>query len=482
MTQEQMTIEQKAQRYDEAIKIAREINNEQRAQPFNVMTRVFPELKESEGGRIKEELILYLKGISFTTIERAEQVRNWIAWLEKQGEQKPAKQPNSYELEEEIEEWLGCEAFPEGTNITPLPKAMEIVRETANHFYDFGRKQQAIRNIQCTNSQVITPESYINEDQKKGIQIVLDNPQEYGLQKSADKTEPKFNFKVGQWIVSNDKKVAFLIESKSFGYFTFEDINGNIYTKCLPPTEDDYHLWTIQDAKDGDVLAFKDGTSGILLYKECTENFGVLSYCRIVRNSFIDKEESGWGLTLLSPATKEQRDALMKAMTDAGYEWDANKKELKMIEKKPAEWNKQQVVNALTSMLTEKIKPLTKKISDGTISDREEMFRTALIEIRSFVNSPSFQIGKDVSVVWSKEDEKYLSYAIHAVEDMLGSNGKNTVSWLKSLKDRYTWKPTEKQIMALKWALNRVPYDSYTEELHGLLEQLKQLNYDTDKT
>jgi hypothetical protein len=32
------------------IEIAKEINNEQRAQPFNVMTRVFPELKESEYG------------------------------------------------------------------------------------------------------------------------------------------------------------------------------------------------------------------------------------------------------------------------------------------------------------------------------------------------------------------------------------------------------------------------------------------------
>jgi len=38
-------------------------------------------------------------------------------------EQNPAKQPhNSCELEEEIEEWVGHEAFPEGTDITPLQK------------------------------------------------------------------------------------------------------------------------------------------------------------------------------------------------------------------------------------------------------------------------------------------------------------------------------------------------------------------------
>ena len=37
----ELSIEEKAKAYDEAIEIAKEINNEQRAQPFNVMTRVF---------------------------------------------------------------------------------------------------------------------------------------------------------------------------------------------------------------------------------------------------------------------------------------------------------------------------------------------------------------------------------------------------------------------------------------------------------
>ena len=31
------------------------------------------------------------------------------------------------------------------------------------------------------------------------------------------------------------------------------------------------------------------------------------------------------------PATKEQRDTLMKAMNNAGYKWDADKKELKKL-------------------------------------------------------------------------------------------------------------------------------------------------------
>ena len=42
------------------------------------------------------------------------------------------------DLNEEIDRWQGCEAFPEGVGITPLPKAMEIVERTAKHFFELG--------------------------------------------------------------------------------------------------------------------------------------------------------------------------------------------------------------------------------------------------------------------------------------------------------------------------------------------------------
>lgn len=46
------------------------------------------------------------------------------------------------DLEKEINEWQGCEVFPEGVDITPLPKAMEIVERTAKHFFELGLKAQ----------------------------------------------------------------------------------------------------------------------------------------------------------------------------------------------------------------------------------------------------------------------------------------------------------------------------------------------------
>jgi len=48
------------------------------------------------------------------------------------------KEQPDVDLKEEIMKWQGYEAFPEGTNITPLPKAMDIVERTARHFYELG--------------------------------------------------------------------------------------------------------------------------------------------------------------------------------------------------------------------------------------------------------------------------------------------------------------------------------------------------------
>ena len=92
--------------YKEALERAREIHNEHRAQCFDVMVKVFPELKESVDERIRKELLKsfkyqqrelrpdkeWLNGIKLSEV---------VAWLEKQGEQK-------YDWSEEDEEVFHC--------------------------------------------------------------------------------------------------------------------------------------------------------------------------------------------------------------------------------------------------------------------------------------------------------------------------------------------------------------------------------------
>ena len=109
-----------------------------------------------------------------------------------------------------------------------------------------------------------------------------------------------------------------------------------LYTDVLEDNEG-AHLWTIQDAKDGDVLVGnEDGV--ILMFRGIgnTEWDDVIDYhcyydCH--REDLIIQEDvEYWGNienNKLKPATKEQCDLLFQKMKELGYEWDAEKKELK---------------------------------------------------------------------------------------------------------------------------------------------------------
>ena len=58
----------------------------ERARAGKPMDEVFPELKESKDERIRKELIAYIKG---ELAPGQELIKQWIAYLEKQKEQKP---------------------------------------------------------------------------------------------------------------------------------------------------------------------------------------------------------------------------------------------------------------------------------------------------------------------------------------------------------------------------------------------------------
>ena len=49
------------------------------------------------------------------------------------------------------------------------------------------------------------------------------------------------------------------------------------------------------------------------------------------------------------------------------------------------------------------------------------------------------------------------------------------IHWLKSLKERYTWKPSDEQIEALESATENCAYSDYQDCLRELIGQLKKL-------
>jgi hypothetical protein len=89
--------------------------------------------------------------------------------------------------------------------------------------------------------------------------------------------------------------------------------------------------WTIQDAKKGDVLV-NDTILIIVDHLGTFENRPIIySWYFADSKKFYGmgtSEPDRWGVKGFIPATKEQRDQLERAMTNAGYKW--NKEELKL--------------------------------------------------------------------------------------------------------------------------------------------------------
>ena len=154
-------------------------------------------------------------------------------------------------------------------------------------------------------------------------------------------------FRVGDWIIGR----ATNNEPRQISEITdqyYKSTYGGHYGFSF---EDGMHLWTIQDAKDGDVLCCESGWTCIFKALVNDETFS--SYCFMDNTKWfcetgsechtLNKEFMKVYNGEIKPATKEQRDLLFKKMHEAGYEWDAEHKQLKKIEGESA-WSEEDSV------------------------------------------------------------------------------------------------------------------------------------------
>lgn len=369
-------------KYKEALKKARQLCVYPTTKPFiSDLQDIFPELTELEDEKIRKALIQLVKkaGEGYENVSEGISIQKAIAWLEK-GEQKHAK------------------------NIVETWKAMRL------EVY-----QQASGNRHEPNCSDDTTKMFSLND----IDEIVEKMSE---QSSADNVEPKF--KVGDWVVFNNKHQSiYQVEKIEDGYYILRHTHGGTFRICVLHDES-LRLWTIQEARDLDILACNNE---ILLFKSYSVQGRISLYCWYngQTNNFHSKEVNDTLLTTrnkIYPATKEQRDTLEKALADAGYTFDFEKKELKKIEQNTA--------------------------------------------------------------YWSEEDERYLSSCITKIEidiQMWEGHGKTMIdgdkeiiSWLKSLKDRVQpkqeWKPSENELEVLRLAAEK---DGTC--LMGLYENLKKL-------
>lgn len=172
--------------------------------------------------------------------------------------------------------------------------------------------------VRCDGSRIISDEPVTLEEALAWLEKQVE-------QKHTDKVEPKFH--VGDWVIDERgiiDQITDVIENVTNHTYGYDTINGeyfNDYTEGV-------RLWTIQDAKDGDVLAAHEC---LVLFREI-DGLNIRCYCtyNFMNNQsfYVDTLQNK---DAFHPATEEQRDLLFQKMHEAGYEWDAEKKELKLL-------------------------------------------------------------------------------------------------------------------------------------------------------
>lgn len=330
-----------------------------------------------------------------------------------------------------------------------------------------------------------------------------------GKQRSVDKVEPKF--KVGDWVMLDRPVLITRVEDMPYNTHQYWTSDGTWFGDATKAK-----LWTIQDAKDGDVLACKNGWTCIFKTLGNDETFSSYCFmdntkwfcetgceCHTLEEEFV-KAYNG----TIYPATKEQRDTFFAKMREAGYEWDASKRELKRIEQKPTEWSEEDedmcykataVINRLCAEGKEYVwsvntlkklfywfKSLKDRVqpqSDWSEEDKERIEQICDDLKSGMINFYANEVVKGLhykeiiesNIEWLKELEKritlqpkqkwneediatisrvipivkWAAYSDHHYPILNNEGATELVERLKSLKERYTWKPNIAQLNAL---------------------------------
>ena len=320
---------------------------------------IFPELKESEDEKIRKEIRNFIWGYPNKLIERDK----WLAWLEKQGEYHISHDDEI--MIEQLTEYFTTGRGLQNTNETvvawlnDVKEKLEKQGKVESDNDDIEAEEKGIRKAfnkiweekqdeQKPVDEMKTPEESLDIDsdtynkvvdeciygEQKSQRMISAEAKEAMYDKSVDTVEPKF--KVDDWVVyyrnDSSREVLQVYDIRDGRYYFTDNVH---FSWSVKECDEKSHLWTIQDAKDGDILVCGKEKRPFI-FKGLLDKFHLnnpVVYCGInCGNEFcIPVGISWWTDEEIEPATKEQCDFLFQKMKEAGYEWDAEKKELKLL-------------------------------------------------------------------------------------------------------------------------------------------------------
>jgi hypothetical protein len=338
--------------YKEALSRARQFSEHPLQEDSDsIVEYIFPELKESEDEKIRKELC---KAI-WTYIPN-EEAHEYIIWLEKQGEQKPQgksaleavkeeKVDNANKVEPKDYSSIDPHFFKTTDKIEPKFKVKYAgseynVFETKDiagvTFYGIEDEPNHIDYVQAENCEIIDGYGI----KKNGCSFPT-KPIMFSEQKPADKVKPKFH--EGEWVVNNDSGCVYQIKSIRDDEYCLCPLDSEVHGYLrITDIDNECYLWTIADARDGDVLEVGyHGRLVVGIVSHINKSTGKVDVCCLLEaNNFKVGIYYAQDKINPHPASKERRDILFQKMKEAGYEWDAEKKKLKKLSQQEVAKNK----------------------------------------------------------------------------------------------------------------------------------------------
>lgn len=408
----------------------------------------FPELRDSEDEKIRKEITELVMQPTWKTEKEFHRRKELVAWLEKQ------------ESVGEIIERCKNSWYNEG-KIDGMAEGLTNDEKYQQGWHDALEKQKNDSYLQekienFTNAHKgEDPESIIaacRGGEKQGEKTVIGNGSNSVSVSDGDTSvtskevvsypttsttiEPKFN--VGDWIVDNNGTVHHIEEIVSVNNETLYGCDDNSVLDVA--FQEQYHLWTINDAMDGDVL-YSPCLSLLWIFKSkdtvycgCNLNYNDGAFCG---EGYFERP------TDAIPATKEQCNLLLQKMKEEGYEWDAEEKDL--IKVKLTEWipkngdvvrlkedNGQRWTISLSAepdtyekwflSLNTKDGVAGGWVSDYLLKENYTFVNNPLEEAKQACKEETTKLGKAIAEAvkpteWSEEDEKILGNIRHIISE-----------------------------------------------------------------
>ena len=131
--------------------------------------------------------------------------------------------------------------------------------------------------------------------------------------------EAKFN--VGDWVVSTFNSWPWLITAITSNCYELQDTQGHKTTVNQIAIDSYYRLWSLNDAKPGTVLCYKDGRP--FMFKNLRDGYPVAYFGIDYEDSILIGNGLIWTKDSVRPATYEERQEFFNRIEEEGYEWDA---------------------------------------------------------------------------------------------------------------------------------------------------------------